>query len=68
MIIHTICTTYYSFIWVDSCLILVDLPGAYPSDSPNKWYQSRWFVAWESTVWPCIESLSDGDFRQACPV
>jgi len=29
----------------DSVLIVRDLPGIFPSDSPNKWYQSRWFAA-----------------------
>jgi len=23
---------------------------------PNKWYQSRWFAAWASTIWPYIKS------------
>jgi len=30
----------------NSVLIVRDLSGVSPSDSPNKWYQSRWFVAW----------------------
>jgi len=25
-------------------------PSVSPSDSPNKWYYSRWFTAWASTV------------------
>jgi len=33
-----------------SVLIVRDLSGVSPSDSPNKWYQSRWFAAWASTV------------------
>jgi len=39
-----------------------------PLDSPNKWYQSQWFAVSASTVWPCIESLPNGGFKQACPV
>jgi len=35
-----------------------------PSNSHNnKCYQSCWWTAWANTVWPCIESLSDVDFR-----
>jgi len=29
---------------------LFQISPVFPSDSPNKWYQSRWFAAWVSTV------------------
>jgi len=37
------------------------------SDSSSKWYQSRWFAAWASTIWPCIKNLPDEIFGKRVP-
>jgi len=41
-----------------SILILVRSPQFCPLEWPNKWYQSRWFAAWTSTVWPLYRKSS----------
>jgi len=59
-------------LYVDSCLIVWDLSVFPPqilstSDIRAVGLQLE-RVNWASTVWPCIKSLLDGDFKQAFSV
>jgi len=42
----------HSLVWIKLlshfCLISPVFP---PSDSPSKWYESRWFVMWRTLTW-----------------
>jgi len=50
---------------------LFNVSGVSPIDFLNNWYESLWLWLWPyqtSTIWPCIQSLHDRIFMQACPI